>query len=327
MSKKILTKILLGFWLSLCLISSAIASERYALVVGNGDYEFSPLKNPTNDAADMAVALRQVGFSVRHLENATRRELRKEIHNFSNDLSKDDVGLFYYSGHGVQSNNENFLIPIGAEIQAEYMIEDEAVGVRTVLGAMEASGSRLNIVVLDACRDNPFRQTFRSTGRGLAIVHAPRGTLVAFSTAPGQVAADGKGRNSPYTKHLLAALATPNLAIEQVFKKVRVEVGRDTAGAQVPWEESSLMGDFYFTGESEQTAAISPTTSNPDISAEVMFWDTIKDSDDPVMFQAYLGKYPNGEFVVLAKIKLEKLTPKVETVVETPKETVIEEEK
>ena len=223
---KFLPRLLLGLWLSLCLISGAIASQRSALVVGNGDYEFSPLKNPTNDALDVASVLREVGFSVRHLQNVSRKELRQAIREFRDDLSENDVGLFYYSGHGVQSNNENFLIPIGADIEAEYDIEDEAVGVRTVLGAMEASGSRLNIVVIDACRNNPFPRAIRSVSRGLSIVRAPTGTIVAFSTAPGQVAEDCSCRNSSYTKHLVATLKTPNLSIEQVFKKVRVEVGR-----------------------------------------------------------------------------------------------------
>jgi tol-pal system protein YbgF len=247
---KSLFKIFLGIWLSVFFVAGAFAVQRHALVVGNGEYKNSPLKNPTNDAADIAVVLRQVGFSVRHLENASRGQLRRALLNFKGDLSDGGVGLFYYSGHGIQLKGENYLIPIGANIQSEFEIEDEAIGLRRVLGAMEESDSDLNIVILDACRSNPFKSFFRSGNRGFAIVQAPKGSLIAFATAPGQWAADGDGRNSPYTKYLLEMMKIPNLAIEHVFKRVRIEVNRETAGAQIPWEESSLMGDFFFSKES-----------------------------------------------------------------------------
>ena len=151
-----LSKFLLVIFL-LAVAFVAVADQRYALVVGISDYEESPLKNPTNDAADMTTALMEVGFSVQHLENVSRKEFRRAIREFSDKLSEEDIGLFYFSGHGVQVKGENFLIPIGADIQAAFEIEDEAVSVRSILGAMEESGSRLNVVILDACRNNPFR--------------------------------------------------------------------------------------------------------------------------------------------------------------------------
>jgi len=242
---KSLPKVLLAIFL-LAITFVAIADQRYALVVGISDYEESPLKNPTNDAADMATVLTEVGFSVQHLNNVSRKDFRRAIREFSDKLSEEDTGLFYFSGHGVQVKGQNYLIPVGADIEGAFEVEDEAVSVRSILGAMEESGSRLNVVILDACRNNPFR-SFRGFSQGLAIVHAPQGTLVAFSTSPGGFASDGSGRNSPYTKHLVRMIRGSGLAVEQLFKKVRIAVVEETRGEQVPWEESSLMSDFFFS--------------------------------------------------------------------------------
>lgn len=236
--------------------------NRYALVVGNAHYKNSPLKNPINDAVDVASALKSVGFRVQLLKDATRREIHSAIHKFSQKLTRNDVGLYYFSGHALQYKGNNYLIPIGADVPAAYMLEGEAVALETVLDAMEESGSRLKIVILDACRSNPYRSYTRSGSQGLAVTDAPKGTFIAYSTAPGSVAADGVGRNSPYTKHLITAIQIPNLLIEQAFKQVRIGVTNESGGEQVPWEESSLMGDFYFNGKPANIATVAPIVSD-----------------------------------------------------------------
>lgn len=224
------------------------AGERVALVVGNASYRDSPLNNPVNDARDMAAALRAAGFEVIQRENLDKRGFNGAISDFAHQLrQRGGVGLFYYSGHGAQVRGENYLIPVSAAIKSEADVEYEAVNAGRVLRNMEQAGNGLNIVVLDACRNNPFRGWYRSEGsKGLARMDAPTGSIVAYATAPGTVAADGTGRNSPYTAQLLRAMRTPGVGIEQLFKQVRIQVAKTTNNRQVPWESSSLMGDFYF---------------------------------------------------------------------------------
>jgi len=216
-------------------------------VIGNGSYKSAPLRNPVNDAKDIASALRKLGFIVIHKQNATQREMETSIREFGEMLRKGGVGLFYYAGHGLQVNGINYIIPLDAEIREETDVKYEAVDARRVLDAMYNAGNDFNIVILDACRDNPLARSFRSGSSGLARMDAPRGTIVAYSTSPGKVALDGKGRNSPYTAALLEHMDDPGLTIEQVFKKCRRRIGRDTGGQQTPWESTSLTGDFYFS--------------------------------------------------------------------------------
>ena len=306
-------KVLL-FCVLLCSSFALQAAGRTALVIGNSDYQISPLLNPTRDADDMAAALRFLGFDVIHLENITRSELRHGIREFGNKIKQGGVGLFYYAGHGIQVDGENYLIPLGADIAAEDEIIDEAINVSSVLRKMHSAENGLNIVILDACRDNPFARSFRSASSGLAKMHAPSGTIVAYATAPGSTAADGSGENGVYTKHLLNVMQEQSLSIEEVFKKVRVAVKKETAGVQVPWEESSLEGDFYFhkpTLENQpKEATLSAATvigSQDEGENERLFWESVRDSDDTSMIQAYLDNYPNGKFTSLAKIKVNKL--------------------
>ncbi|HET8669574.1 MAG TPA: caspase domain-containing protein [Candidatus Saccharimonadales bacterium] len=223
--------------------------RRIALVVGNGAYKDSPLLNPVRDAQDMAQALSQLGFEVMYKENLTQNEMKRAIRSFSERMRSDGVGLFYYAGHAVQVEGRNYLIPIGAAIQHEQEVEYEAVDVGLVLAQMYDARNRMNIVILDACRNNPFAQSFRSQTRGLASINAPSGTLIAYATAPGSVASDGEGGNGLYTQELLANIMAPGLKIEEVFKRVRIRVRERSGGKQVPWESSSLEGDFYFMGK------------------------------------------------------------------------------
>ena len=220
--------------------------RRLALVIGNSAYKTAPLKNPVNDAQDMAVALRNLGFEVMHKENVDQRIMEDAIFEFSNSLKKGGVGLFYYAGHGVQIDGRNYLIPIRANIRAERDTRYEAVDAGRVLDGMYDAGNGLNIVLLDACRDNPFARSFRTNNRGLARMDAPTGTFIAYATAPGSVAADGEDRNGIFTKHLLKNMRASGLTIERVLKQTRNGVMRETGNKQVPWQASSLTGNFYF---------------------------------------------------------------------------------
>jgi uncharacterized caspase-like protein len=242
------------------LTSTGRAGERrLALVIGNGDYRFSPLKNPVNDARAMADALRAMGFTVEYHENAGKRAMIEAIRGFVLKSASFDVRLFYYAGHGVQMNGKNYLIPVDADVQAEDEIAARCADVGEILERLGRIKSGMNLVILDACRNNPFadgatamvdgrRLRFRgATPTGLAPLDAPTGSLIAFSTAPGAVAIDGiDTTHSLYTKHLLQHISTPGLAVEQVFKRVRIAVTQESQRQQVPWESSSLMGDFCF---------------------------------------------------------------------------------
>jgi len=251
------------------LISAAVpassgAELRTALVIGNSAYRSGPLKNPANDATDMAAALQKAGFTVTLKKNAKLREMEEAIEGFGNSLKRGGVGLFYFAGHGVQVNGVNYLLPVGARINKESDVKYEAVDANRILDEMAGANNGLNIVMLDACRDNPFARSFRSASRGLAIVSsAPTGTFISYSTGPGQVARDGEGRNSPYTGALLQHMPEPGLSIEQMFKKVRASLGKKTAGGQIPWELSSLQGDFYFmpAGSGRQAVSAVPEQS------------------------------------------------------------------
>jgi len=226
---------------------SHAAESRFALVIGNGRYDTGRLKNPANDATDMAVALKRLGFSVVLKKDARQQEMEEAIRDFGQRLKRGGVGLFFYAGHGLQIGGRNYLIPIGARIDKETDAKYQAIDAEMVLDEMANAGNPMNIVILDACRDNPLGRSLRSAGRGLAIISdAPKGTFITYSTSPGKTAADGAGRNSPYTAALLQSIKEPGLPIEQVFKRVRQRLSRETGDRQIPWELSSLQGDFYF---------------------------------------------------------------------------------
>lgn len=227
--------------------------KRYALVIGNSNYskEIGILKNPVNDATDVATELRKSNFDVQLLTNATYVQIREAMRRFQQKLTDgprdQTVGLFYYAGHGVQYQDENYLVPIDASVQFEDDITRMCFPVqRMVLANMENTNSRMNIVILDACRNNPFPATSRSVGSGLGEMKRARGSFIAFATAPGSVASDGTGRNGLYTQELLKALRKSGLTIEQVFKEVRMNVLRLSGDRQYTWDSSNIIGEFYF---------------------------------------------------------------------------------
>lgn len=289
----------------------AAAQTRTALIIGNGAYTAAPpLKNPPNDARDMAATLKALGFDVTTGINVGQRDMKRLIREFGQKLKAGGSGLFYFAGHGVQSKGRNYLIPFDAEIQSEAEVEDSGVDLNLVLNFMDEAQNGLNIVILDACRNNPFGRSFRSATSGLAQVDAPTGTLIAYATAPGTVASDGAGLNGLYTSELLKQMRIPGQSATDMFMRVRAEVMKTTAGKQVPWEASSLVGAFYF--KPQMAGAVKPATetsansNTPSRSAdaasfELSYWDTIKESTEPQDFISYLEKYPKGQFVELAR--------------------------
>jgi hypothetical protein len=237
--------------------SFAVGERRVALVIGNAAYKtVGALDNPVNDARDIAAKLKGLGFDVVRVENGTKQQMERGIGEFSRKLGPDTVGLFYYAGHGLQVNGHNFLVPVDARIESEPTVRLETVDLDAVLDQMSAAKSRVNLVILDACRNNPFEHRFRAVSGGLASIDAPMGTLIAYATAPGKVAADGQGRNALYTANLLQALDEPGLKVEDVLKHVRIKVSEATDGQQTPWESSSLTGDFYFRPPSGAAAPV-----------------------------------------------------------------------
>jgi hypothetical protein len=250
-------------------LNNSSSEKRVALVIGNSAYAVAPLKNPVNDARDMAQSLSALGFEVLHKENLSQNGMKRAIREFGTKIRNGGVGLFYYAGHGVQVKGVNYLIPVDSKVESEEEIEYEAVDAGFVLAQMESAGNTTNIMILDACRNNPFARNFRSASRGLAQMDAPGGTLIAYATAPGSVASDGNARNGIYTQELLKFMRTPNLSIEEVFKRVRISVRDLTQSRQRPWESSSLIGDFYFarmiTPESinSSNTQLPPASSGP----------------------------------------------------------------
>jgi hypothetical protein len=255
------------FILILIYPSSLIAAteQRIALVIGNSAYSSGPLKNPVNDATDMAAILKKLGFSVTLKKNANQQEMDESIREFGRQLKRTrGVGLFYYAGHGMQVGGVNYLLPVNSRIEKESDVRFQSINADIVLAEMENAENGLNVVILDACRDNPFSRSFRNTARGLAIIsNAPSGTFISYSTGANQVARDGEGENSPYTRALLENIVKPGLTINNVFMNVRSKVKKETG--QVPWELSSLEGDFYFVpGSVRQSAATVPFLPSPE---------------------------------------------------------------
>jgi hypothetical protein len=294
-----------GLWIlaSVSSVGAQVPREepRLALLIGNSAYRESPLRNPVNDVRAMAQKFKDLGFTVIAHENATKRAMEAAIIEFGRRLAEGGVGAFYYAGHGLQVRGRNYLVPVDAEIEDEASTRVAAVDVELLLEQMAEARNRVNIVILDACRNNPFERRMRGASRGLAAVDAARGTLVAYATAPGSVAADGDGKNGLYTEELLEALREPGLKIEEVFKRVRINVARRSKGSQTPWESSSLTGDLVVNVTVNVTTA---AVSAPTPDREGLFWMSIKDGTDPAAFEAYLKQYPQGTFAALARQRL-----------------------
>ncbi len=293
--------------------------KRTALVIGNGDYlKARTLANPVNDANDMTKALTEVGFEVISGTNLSLKQMTDKVREFGDKLKANGgVGLFYYAGHGVQVNNKNYLIPVEADVSREDEIDFAALNFDLVLRKMTTANNGLNIVILDACRNNPFARSWsRNTDDGgLAQISAPTGTFIAYATSPDKTASDGTGRNGLYTAELLKYIRQPNMKIEETFKEVRKAVNQASGGKQIPWDSSSLSGDFYFKAEKSPVveAVKNNQTTEPVITAktkaeqEKEAWDLVKNSSSASDFRFYLEEFPDGANAARAKIRLEEL--------------------
>ena len=255
-------------------LTASAPERRVALVIGNAAYQYTaPLTNSLNDAQDMARVLKDLQFQVILKTNATLDTMADAVFTFGEQLKGGGVGLFYYSGHGLQVKGENYLIPVDANIGREDDIKRKIINAREVLEKMDEAKSHLNLVFLDACRNNPFPRSIRAVSRGLASMSAPTGTLLVFATNPDNVASDGKDRNGTYTKHLLQYITQPGLEVGMLLRRVRTAVREETGGQQVPWENGSIEGEFYFNamsgGPSVTPLASSPPTPSPSTGTQV----------------------------------------------------------
>jgi uncharacterized caspase-like protein len=322
--------------LALALLAAAgpAAAERLALVIGNGAYREAPaLANPAADARGMAAALARLGFRVETLLDADRAQMEAAIRRFGEAAAGAEAAMVYYAGHAVEVGGRNHLIPVSARIRSDRDLPFETIDFDAVMTQLEGR-ARVILVFLDACRDNPFRQRLTAGGTrgiaspGLAPVRGPVGTLVAFATAPGQVAQDGHGPNSPFTAALLAHIETPGLEVRPMLGRVRQAVREATAGSQIPWENSSLEGEFFFrpapappaAASLPPLAALPPASAQataqataprsvpePDVATERLFWESVKDSRSTEELAAYLRRYPDGVFAELARSRIAAL--------------------
>lgn len=292
--------------------ASSLAAERLALVIGNADYAggaMTPLKNPVNDAALIADALRQSGFAVETVLDADLRTMKQALREFTTRLSaagEGSIAAVYYSGHGFQAGGRNYLAPIGADLKDEVDAEFEALAVDWVLSTVEAAHKGANIVILDACRNTALSRSI-GTG-GLALLSStPRGSFISFATAPGSTAADGSGLNSPYTAAIAAEMLVPGRSVEAVFKAVRLRVVEATGGDQVPWDHSSLTSEIVFVPDGAAAGGNTLAAAAPGsaVQLELQLWNDVKDSGSAEQIRAYLDRFPDGAFAALAKTRLE----------------------
>jgi hypothetical protein len=298
-----------------------LSQKRIALVIGNGAYtKAKTLPNPANDAADMAQALKDLGFEVLSGTNLSKRQMEALIREFGAKLANSGgTGLFYYAGHGIQVGGENYLVPVEADIPEEDEVGYAAVPVSLVLTKMTTAKNDLNIVILDACRNNPFARSWRSfrdnsSSDGLAKISPPTGTLVLYATEPGKVASDGAGRNGLFTEALLKQIKKPNLEYDQMVKAVSADVWQTSNKKQLPWKEGNSLQDFYFVSKGQNTATVNkPTSTNKPAetvnnqSPDEAIWNAIKDTKERNSFIEFIRSFPNSKYIPQAQKRLKDL--------------------
>lgn len=297
------------------------AERRTALVIGNADYPHAPLLNPAHDAQSMVATLNLLGFDVISVINGTRVDMQNAILTFAERLADGGAGVFYYAGHGLQVRGQNYLVPIDENITSEGSVRFESISLDAILEQMgQPRPNRTNIIILDACRNNPYASRYGGSAAGLALVDSPTDFFIAYATSPGGVALDGEGDNGLYTGELLKAMAIPDLKVEDIFKRVRANVARQTGHQQIPWEASSLVRDFIFYPSVEEIEVkVAQQVVEPEVqssqqtlraqqvqSLELAFWEAIKNSQNAEDYEAYLKAFPNGVFAPLAKIRAER---------------------
>ncbi len=300
--------------LGLCLAAwwpePAAAERRIALVIGNGGYQHTAgLRNPSHDAQDLSAALKRLGFEVVEGIDLDKRAMERTIRQFGVKLAGADIALFFYAGHGLQVSGQNYLLPTDARLSTEGDVDFETVALNLVLKQMERE-AKTSLLLLDACRDNPLARNLARTmgtrspmvGQGLAEVKTGVGTLIGFSTQPGNVALDGTGRNSPYATALLKHIESRDADISSILIDVRSDVVKVTNGHQVPWEHTSLMGRVIFSPSATHPAPTPAASASPnyDKEMELAFWNAVKDSKTPELLRTYVDRFPNGTFANLA---------------------------
>jgi hypothetical protein len=316
----------------LCLLTAlfiapgAYAEKRVALVIGNSAYQnTAELRNPRHDAGDIVGTLTRLGFEVVEGRDLDKRAMERLIRQFGVKLSGADLALFFYAGHGLQVGGQNYLVPTDARLASEGDVDFEGLPLMLVLRQMERE-AKTSVLLLDACRDNPLaRNLARSmgtrsaqVGQGLAEMKTGVGTLIGFSTQPGNIAMDGAGRNSPYAEALLKHIEVPGKDVSALLIAVRNDVLKATEGKQVPWEHTSLTGQVFLNQAGAQVALAAPPPQPPnapnasispnyDKEMEIAFWNAVKDSKAPAVLEAYIERYPNGTFAGLARVLVQQL--------------------
>lgn len=286
-------------------VSALLRAPRRALVIGNSSYSVAPLKNPANDARAMSEALKAMGFEVTLALDLPRDRMLAAAREYTDSLARaKPVGLFYYAGHGMQLAWRNYLLPVDAKIDRQDDVPKVCLDVNTVIEGIARAANPMNLIVLDACRENPFGRDWRE--RGLSQLDAPAGTFLAYATSPGNVASDGAGANGLYTENLLREMRVPEAKIEDVFKRVRLGVRRTSNGAQVPWESTSLEDDFWFIPPKE-LKRLSDEEAEREFREESAVWEKADAAADPAPLEAYLKRYPSGRFSEVAQASLDAL--------------------
>jgi formylglycine-generating enzyme required for sulfatase activity/uncharacterized caspase-like protein len=313
--------VLAGLFAALSGLAEA-QEKRVALIIGNDAYKGLPkLNNAVADARAMDKKLKELGFETIVRTNAGRVEMNRAVAEFGRKIgTPETVGLVFYSGHGIQAFDRNWLIPVDANLESDDDLRSETLDAQQILSAMDEARNPLNIVILDACRDNPLPKKGRSASRGLAVVSvAPRGSVIAYSASPNQKADDGNpGTNGVYTAELLKALDQPGLTVEQVLKRANGGVQSATGGRQVPWFNASIQGDFYFRPGQGGAPAASGGGSAGASNTERQFWTSTEKADTLESYEAYLKRYPQGAFADLAKVQIEKHKPKTAALASSP---------
>ena len=307
------------------LVSAGVAKadKRVAFVLGNSAYKnVAQLPNPAIDAKSMARVLRNVGFEVVEGANLTRDKMTERLLEFGKKAEGADVALFFYAGHGIAINGTNYLLPVDADLKSEMDVKlGAAINIDVTL-EQTMGDAKVKLVFLDACRENPFAARIRSAKAtrsvnvqtGLAEMKSGEGTLIAFATGPGQTALDGEaGTNSPFTRALIANIASPGVEIQQAMTKVRAQVNEETSKGQLPWGHTNLIGSVYLNQAAAPTGAQAEAPNTPAVAAgpvsevELEFWRSIKDSSKPEELNAYLTNYPSGTFKSIALARIASL--------------------
>ena len=283
---------------------------KMALIIGNSKYKESPLKNPANDAKALGDALRGLGFEVTIRLDASKGDMDTAIKAYVDRLtSRKCVGLFYYAGHGIQLQWKNYLLPVDANIDVIGDVAKQSFELNALITGLTKASNPMNIIMLDACRDNPFGDTKQPEQKGLSQMDAPHSTILAYATAPGNTASDGEGANGLYTENLLREMKVAEAKVEDVFKRVRLNVRRTSKGAQIPWESTSLEDDYYFV----PPASLAPPKDEEKtrlFEAELKLWESIEKSTAAAPFEDYLRRHPSGQFSELAQLALDRILAK-----------------